>query len=216
MNSSIAIVPLADVEFPDRPKLRMMEKVPQYGNNIRPPKMQKRLRLMRGPELVHTELQHKMYGIIAEQGGRLKFPHFEMARLTIGRKLDVSRMFAIWRVSAPWQPLTKKGIGVRMGSGKGAIDHYATPIRAGRVILEVAGHCEWEEVKPMLDHVAINLPFKARAVSQTILEEMAEEKERKKKANLNPYTKQYVIQNNLCGCHRWLSPTDHRYFGEYL
>lgn len=209
-------LPFTVVEFPDRPKLRVMEKVPQYGNNIRAPKMQKRIKLMRGPETVHNTLQHRMYGVIAEGGGRLKSPHYEMARLSIGRKLDTSRMFAIWRVPAPWQPLTKKGIGVRMGSGKGAIDHYATPVRAGRVILEIAGLCDFEEVRGMLEHVANNLPFKARAVSQEMLDRMEAEKKKNMKENINTYTKQYVIQNNLCGCHRWLSKQDHHYFGEYL
>lgn len=33
-----------------------------------------------------------------------------------------------------------------MGGGKGSIDHYATPVKAGRVILEVGGHCEFFEV----------------------------------------------------------------------
>lgn len=32
-----------------------------------------------------------------------------------------------------------------MGGGKGAIDHYVTPIKAGRVIIEVGGHCEYFE-----------------------------------------------------------------------
>lgn len=123
-----------------------MPKVPQFGSHLRPPKMQKRIMLMRGPELVHNFLLHKQYGIIALQGGRMKYPHFEMVRLCIGRKLDVKRMFATWRIAAPWQPLTKKGVGVRMGSGKGAIDHYCTPVKAGRVIVEIAGHCEYEEV----------------------------------------------------------------------
>lgn len=54
-----------------------------------------------------------------------------MMRLTIGRKMDTTRMFAIWRVDAPWQPITKKGQGQRMGGGKGAIDHYVTPVKAG-------------------------------------------------------------------------------------
>lgn len=68
----------------------------------------------------------------------------------------------------------------------------------------------------MLNHVAVNLPFKAMAVSQKMLEEMEQEKEAKKKANLNPFTKQYVIQNNFNGCHKWLSKNDHKWFGEYL
>lgn len=68
----------------------------------------------------------------------------------------------------------------------------------------------------MLDHVAVSLPFKAMAVSQQMLEEMELEKEHKKKSNLNPYTKQYIIQNNYFGCHRWLSKYDHIWFGEYV
>lgn len=55
-------------------------------------------------------------------------------------------MFAIWRVDPPWQPITKKGQGQRMGGGKGAIDHYVTPVKAGRIILEVGGKCEYAEV----------------------------------------------------------------------
>lgn len=35
-----------------------------------------------------------------------------------------------------------------MGGGKGAIDHYVTPVKAGRVIIEVGGHCEFFEVNP--------------------------------------------------------------------
>lgn len=68
----------------------------------------------------------------------------------------------------------------------------------------------------MLNHVAVNLPFKAMAVSQTMLEEMEQKKELNKRRNLNPFTKQYVIQNNLNGCHKWLSKYDHKWFGEYL
>jgi len=33
-----------------------------------------------------------------------------------------------------------------MGGGKGSIDHYVTPIKAGRVIIEIGGHCEYFEV----------------------------------------------------------------------
>lgn len=95
---------LTDVEFTERPKLRFVEKVPQYPPNLKPPKMQKRLRYMRGPELVHNSLQHEQYGIQALGGGRMRWGHFEMLRLSIGRKMDVSRMFAIWRIDAPWQP----------------------------------------------------------------------------------------------------------------
>lgn len=73
----------ADIEFTAKPKLPIVPKVPQFNTNIRPPKMQKRLKLMRGPELVHNTLLHRQYGIIATQGGRIKYPHFEMMRLSM-------------------------------------------------------------------------------------------------------------------------------------
>ena len=39
------------------------------------------------------------------------------------------------------------GIGRRMGGGKGQIDHYVTPVKSERIIMELAGHLEFEEVK---------------------------------------------------------------------
>lgn len=55
---------LSEIEYPERRRLRIMEKVPQYPQGLRPPKMQKRLRYMRGPEEVHNVLLYKQYGII--------------------------------------------------------------------------------------------------------------------------------------------------------
>lgn len=70
-----------------------------------------------------------------------------MVRMFFLRHLDFDKkVFAMWRVEPPWQPVTKKGQGQRMGGGKGPIDHYATPIKAGKVIVEVGGHVEYEEV----------------------------------------------------------------------
>lgn len=170
---------------------------------------------MRGPEKVHTFLLHKQFGIQALGGGRMRWGHFEMLRLSIGRKMDTSRMFAFWRVDAPWQPLTKQGQGQRMGGGKGAIDHYVTPVRAGRIILELGGTCEFREVQKFLQNFANQLPFKARAVSHEMLEKEAKDEIEKEKLNTNPYTMKYVIQNNLGGFHRYLSPWDHKWFGKH-
>lgn len=197
-----------DITIPDRPKLRMMEKIPQYPPNLKPPKMQKKLKFMYGPEMFHTELIHKQYGIMALCGGRLRWGHFEMMRLGIGRKIDVNKMFAIWRVDAPWQPITKKGQGQRMGGGKGAIDHYVTPIKSGRIILELAGRLEYKEAFPILNMVAQKLPFKAQVVSQELLIKM---QEKNSQENLNPITMKYMIQNNLNGCNNWTSPRDYKF-----
>lgn len=138
-----------------------------------------------------------------------------MIRLTLGRKLDTDRMFTLWRVDAPWQPVTKKGQGQRMGGGKGAIDHYVTPIKAGRIIVELAGKCDYEEVKAGLKEIADKLPFKAIPISQKLLDEMKEKEKWEEENNLNSYTFKYIIQNNMGGCHRWLSPADYKWFGKH-
>lgn len=59
-----------------------MERQPALPPNVKAPKMQKRLRLMRGPELVHNTLLHKQYGIVATGGGRMRHGFFEMIRLS--------------------------------------------------------------------------------------------------------------------------------------
>ena len=60
------------------------------------------------------------------------------------------------------------------------------------------------------------MPFPALVVSQEMMEEMAAEEERLERENVNRYTMKYVIQNNLGGCHNWISPYDKKWFGKYL
>lgn len=203
------------IELPEKPKLHIMPKIPTLPPNLKPPKMIKNLKFMRGPEPIHNALIHRQYGIIALQGGRLRHGHFEMIRLTLGRKIDPSRMFLIWRVDSPWQPITKKSQGQRMGGGKGAIDHYVTPVKPNRVIVELGGKCEYDEVKDMLTGVANQLPFKAMAVSQKLLDERAEKEAREKRENMNPYTFEYLIKNNMGNCQQWIRRIDFLHFGKY-
>ena len=119
-----------DVEVPEKPKLSFIEKVPFYHSGVKAPKMKRRLDLIRGPEPLLTELIYKQYGIVviynynlnpfidhilieififiqALCGGRLNYGHFNMIRTTINR-FDTKKMFAIWRIDPPWQPLTRK------------------------------------------------------------------------------------------------------------
>ncbi|OAD60989.1 39S ribosomal protein L16, mitochondrial [Eufriesea mexicana] len=180
-------------------------KVPQMPNNVAPYKTQKRLRLMRGPELFHNTLLHKQFGIIATCGGRLKHNNFEMIRMLVLRNITYNKAFVIWRVPAPWQPITKKSQGVRMGAGKGSIDHYVTPVKSGQVIIEVGGNIEYFEVRRGLINIAKRLPFDAKVVSQELMEKMAEDKKKMVEENLNPWNWKYIIQNNMLGCHKWIS-----------
>lgn len=60
----VSLYSTGEIEYPERRRLRIYEKVPQYPPTMRPFKMQKRLRYMRGPEPVHNFLLHKQYGVI--------------------------------------------------------------------------------------------------------------------------------------------------------
>lgn len=103
-----------------------------------------------------------------------------------------------------------------MGGGKGSIDHYVTPIKAGRIIVEVGGHCEFSEVKGFLGLVAHILPFKAEVVSYESLKQKKERSIARENSNQNPYTMKYIIKNNLGRSHHWVSPNDRKYFGKHI
>ncbi|XP_067913680.1 39S ribosomal protein L16, mitochondrial [Heterodontus francisci] len=148
-------------------------------------------------------------------GGYLHWGHFEMMRLTINRHMDAKTMFARWRVNAPYKPITRKGLGQRMGGGKGAIDHYVTPVKYGRIVLELGGKCTFEEVEPFLCEVAKKLPFPAKAVSKKSLEELMKEDEQKAENNQNPWTFERIATMNMMGIRKVLSPFDLKYHGKF-
>ncbi|GAU90588.1 hypothetical protein RvY_02986-1 [Ramazzottius varieornatus] len=209
-----------DVDFPPADltrdnKLKGTMKVPLPPPNMKSPRFNRGLDLMRGPEEIHNTFTHKQFGIVALQGGRLRHGHFEMIRQTINRNLDASRMFAIWRVDPPWFSVTKKGQGTRMGGGKGPVNHYVTPIKEGRVIIEVGGRLQYEEIRRCLEDVAAKLPVKAIATTHKQMEHDRQEEQRREQLNLNPFSTEYVLKNNMVGCNKWTSPYDYLWFGKY-
>lgn len=100
--------------------------------------------------MVNNRLIYNQYGVMALCGGWIRGGHIDMIRNAINKRINLNTTFAAWRIDAPYKPITKKGQGKRMGGGKGSIDHYVTPIKAGRIIFEVGGYIEFEEVEPWL------------------------------------------------------------------
>ncbi|GAB5553959.1 MAG: hypothetical protein Sapg2KO_35500 [Saprospiraceae bacterium] len=45
----------------------------------------------------------------------------------------------VWIRIFPDKPITKKPQEVRMGKGKGALDHWVAPIKPGRMLFEIDG-----------------------------------------------------------------------------
>ncbi|KAJ7427710.1 39S ribosomal protein L16, mitochondrial [Pitangus sulphuratus] len=200
------------ITFPEKPKLKFLEKVPAVPKVRREPR---RLRDIRGPSREATDFIQGQYGILALGGGYLHWGHLEMIRLTIGRHIDPKSMFAVWRVPAPYKPVTRKSLGHRMGGGKGPIDHYVTAVRSGRLVVEVGGRCHFGQVRPFLAQVAQKLPFPAVPVSRESLQEMRREEEEKRLNNQNPWTFERVVTANMLGMRKYLSPYDLRLHGRY-
>ena len=68
-----------------------------------------------------------------------------------------------WIRVFPDKPITKKGAGAKMGSGKGDIDQYVAVVKPGRVIFEIAGVAE-EVAKEAFRKAGHKLPFKTKFV----------------------------------------------------
>merc|ERR1711974_338405 len=126
-----------------------------------------------------------------------------------------SKTFSIYRVDAPYKPITDHGFGKRMGGGKGGIDEYGTPVRAGKVVLEIEGKASWAEVQPWLADIAKKLPFHALAVSAEHLKKLREEEDRLLRTNKNPISFEWLVRNNIFNCQQKLSDYDKRWFGKF-
>lgn len=68
-----------------------------------------------------------------------------------------------WIRIFPDRPVTKKPIGVRMGSGKGPVDHYAAVVTPGKIIFELAGLSD-DIMTTALTRAARKLPLPTKIV----------------------------------------------------
>ncbi|CAH8454262.1 unnamed protein product [Schistosoma rodhaini] len=199
---------LSDLEFPpDRRRLSAVNRQPQLTTGTKPPKYTRQKIDWRGPETLFNKLNYRQYGVQAMEGGELEFGHFEMMRISINKHIDEKRMFAVWGVEAPWKPVTRRSQGKRKGGGKANIHHYSTPVKAERIILELGGYLNWREAYRILSRAADKLPFRARFISQELLDTESQIEAYIKEKNVNPfYEPGYALAHNYAGCRSFISP----------
>ena len=77
------------------------------------------------------------YGIQALEPGWLTARQIEAARIAMTRA--IKRGGKVWINIFPDKPVTKKPAETRMGSGKGAPDHWVAVVKPGRILFEMAG-----------------------------------------------------------------------------
>jgi large subunit ribosomal protein L16 len=105
------------------------------------------------PKRTKYRKQHKMKTKgIAVKGGTISFGSFALKSLEIGRitnrQLESARIAMtrymkregkVWIRIFPDKPITKKPQEVRMGKGKGALDHWVAVVKPGKIMFELDG-----------------------------------------------------------------------------
>lgn len=111
-----------------------------------------------------NEISFGSFGLKAMANDRITSRQIESARRAMTRY--VKRGGKIWIRIFPHTPITKKPAEVRMGSGKGALDHYAAKVRAGRILFEMDGVDE-ATAKEAMRLAAYKLPIKTKFLAKT-------------------------------------------------
>ena len=84
-----------------------------------------------------TNVQFGDYGLKALGAGWVTNREIEAARIAMTRK--IKRGGKVWINVFPDKPVTQKPAETRMGSGKGAPEHWVAVVKPGRVMFELAG-----------------------------------------------------------------------------
>jgi large subunit ribosomal protein L16 len=94
-----------------------------------------------------TAIAFGEYALMTQEPAWITSRQIEAARRAMTRY--VRRGGKIWIRVCPDKPVTKKPAEVRMGSGKGAPDHWVAVVRPGRILFEMAGVPESEAAEAM-------------------------------------------------------------------
>lgn len=77
------------------------------------------------------------YGLKSLDNARLTNRQIEAARIAMTR--EMKREGSVWIRIFPDRPVTAKPAEVRMGKGKGALDHYIAIVKPGTIMFEIDG-----------------------------------------------------------------------------
>ena len=116
----------------------------------------------RGNKVVYGE-----YGIQAMEPGWITGNQIEAARIAMTRY--TKRGGKVWIKIFPDKPITKKALGVRMGSGKGAPETWVSVVKNQKVMFEIGGVSE-EVAKEALRLAQHKLPIKTRIIKKEDLD----------------------------------------------
>lgn len=117
----------------------------------------------RGIATTGAELSFGEFGLKTLENGWLKNTQIEAVRVILARQLHKGGK--LWIRVFPDKAITKKPAEVRMGKGKGDIDHWVAVIRRGKILFELGGVPE-EYAKQCFRLAAYKLPVKTKFITR--------------------------------------------------
>lgn len=108
-------------------------------------------------------LLYGTYGLKALQPERITARQIEAVRRTIQR--HVKRTGRLWIRVFPDVPVSSKPAEVRMGKGKGSVEHYVAKVKPGRIMFELEGVPE-ELARSAFELAAAKLPISVKFVKR--------------------------------------------------
>lgn len=118
---------------------------------------------VKGTATSKAELSFGSFGLRALSSRWVTARQIEAARRAMTR--FVKRGGKIWVRIFPDNPITLKGGEIRMGGGKGAVDHYVAAVKKGTVMFEMDG-VEREIAQEAMRLAAHKLPVRTRFISK--------------------------------------------------
>lgn len=103
------------------------------------------------------------YGLQALEPVWMTSRQIEAARRAVVR--FIRRSGKLWIRVFPDKPVTRRAAETRMGSGKGAVDHWVAVVKPGRMIFELAGVPE-ETAREAFRLASHKLPIKTQFVTR--------------------------------------------------
>ncbi len=103
------------------------------------------------------------FGIQVLDRGWITAQQIEAMRVAINRYFQ--RRGKVWIRIFPDKSVSKKPLEVRMGKGKGAVDHWVAVVRPGRILFEV-GNVPRELAQDALRRAAAKIGLKTRFVER--------------------------------------------------
>jgi len=117
----------------------------------------------RGVAVTGSELAFGEFGLKVLENGWIKNTQIEAARVILARQLH--RGGKMWIRIFPDKSITKKPAEVRMGKGKGDIDHWVAIVKRGKVLFELGGVPE-EFARQCFRLAAYKMPLRTKFVTR--------------------------------------------------